>query len=131
MEYDNDERATFGLLSEFTGPTIGHLKYAMIMSGLLQLDTPTQKIIFGNVDYTNDSEESRRYTDYQYSTEYGRLRHKILPAIRDGRGVDLFRHYLNFYPAPWIKEARRKIGLKKNKSSYSREDALNALRLLG
>ena len=84
--------------------------------------------MLGNVDYTDDTEDSRRYTDYQYSTEYGRFKHKIYPAIRDGRGVDLLRHYLALYPSSWIKEARKKLGLKKSKSKYSTEQVLSSLR---
>jgi hypothetical protein len=131
VEYDDDKRATFGLLSEFSGPTIGHLKYFSIMSGLTKLDSPTAKILLGNVDYTQDTEESRRYTDYQYSTEYGRWQHKIWPALRDGRGPDLFRHYLSLYPTTWIKEYRKKIGIKRpSKSKYTTEEILTSLRQL-
>ena len=128
LDYGDKDRATFGLLSEVTGPTIGHLKYLSIVSGLIKLDTPAKKILLGNVDYTQDTEDSRRYTDYQYSTEYGRFKHKILPAIRDGRSTDLLRHYLAWYPTPWIKEARKFIGLKKSKSKYSTKDILTSLR---
>ena len=128
LDYGNKDRATFGLLSEVTGPSIGHLKYLSIVSGLIKLDSPTKKILLGNVDYTQDTEDSRRYTDYQYSTEYGRFKHKILPAIRDGRSTDLLRHYLAWYPTPWIKEARKFIGLKKSKSKYSTKDILTSLR---
>jgi len=130
-EFDDDEKATFGLLSEFTGPTIGHLKYLSITSGLITLDSPLKKIMLGNVDYTEDTEDSRRYTDYQYSTEYGRFKHKIYPALRDGRSIDLLRHYLAWYPSSWIKEARKKIGLKKpSKTSYTTEELLYSLRQL-
>ena len=132
LEEDNPDRATFGLLSEFTGPSIGHLKYWMITSGLIKLDTPTKRILLGNVDYTKDTEESRRYTDYQYSTEYGRWQHKIKPALRDGRGVDLLRHWLALYPSSTIKKARRLIGLQKpKKSRYSTSEVLSSLRQFG
>ena len=116
-EYDNPDRATFGLLSEFTGPTLGHMKYWLIQSGMLQLDTPLQKILFGNVDYgQKDDPDVIRYSDYQYGTEYGRQVHKILPALRDGRGMDVARHYLAFYPSDWIKETRRQLPFFKRPS---------------
>ena len=127
LDYGNKDRATFGLLSEVTGPSIGHLKYFSIISGLIKIDSPAKKILLGNVDYTQDTEDSRRYTDYQYSTEYGRFKHKIWPALRDGRSTDLVRHYLAWYPAPWIKEARKRLGLKKSKSKYSTKDILTSL----
>ena len=128
LDYGNKDRATFGLLSEVTGPSIGHLKYFSIVSGLINVDSPIKKILLGNVDYTQDTEDSRRYTDYQYSTEWGRWQHKIKPALRDGRSTDLVRHYLAWYPAPWIKEARKRIGLTKSKSKYSTKDILTSLR---
>jgi hypothetical protein len=131
VEYGDEDRATFGLLSEFSGPTIGHLKYFSIMSGLTKLDSPTAKILLGNVDYTQDTEESRRYTDYQYSTEYGRWQHKIKPALRDGRSIDLVRHYLAWYPTTWIKKSRERLGFKKSsKSKYTTEEILTSLRQL-
>jgi len=126
-DYDNDDRATFGLLSEVTGPTVGHLKYLSIVSGLTKLDTPAKKILLGNVDYTDDTEATRRYRDYQYSTEFGRFKHKTWKALRDGRSSDLFYNYLLLYPEPWIKSARKKIGLKKSKSKFSTEEVLRSL----
>ena len=130
-DYDDPDKATFGLLSEFSGPTIGHLKYAMIAGGLISLDTPAKKMLLGNVDYTEDTENSERYTAYQYSTEYGRMKYKILPALRDGRSIDVLRHYLAWYPSSWIKKARKSLGLKKkSKSKYTTEQVLHSLRQL-
>ena len=91
--------------------------------------------MLGNVDYSDTSNDNvLRYSDYQYSTEYGRMKHKILPAIRDGRGMDLLRHYLAFYPSEGIKKAREFLGLKKKKqykSDKARESALASLRHFG
>ena len=42
LDYGNKDRATFGLLSEVTGPSIGHLKYFSIISGLIKLDSPVK-----------------------------------------------------------------------------------------
>jgi hypothetical protein len=111
LDINKEDRATFGLLSEFSGPTLGHLKYLAITSGVLKLDTDLQKQLFGNVNYRDTMDEDvLRYTDYQYSTEYGRFKHKIAPAIKDGRGLDLMRHYLAFYPSDWIKSSRKVLG---------------------
>ena len=104
------KKATFGLLSEMTGATWGHLKYLSIVSGLIDVDDSTfNKIVFGNVDYSEDSEDSARYTAYQLSTEYGRWKNKIWPALRDGRGMDLLRHYLGLYPRRWTKKGHEMI----------------------
>mgnify|MGYP003627583066 FL=1 len=111
LDFNNEDRATFGLLSEFSGPTLGHLKYLAITSGVLKLDTDLQKQLFGNVNYRDrQNEDILRYSDYQYSTEYGRFKHKIAPALKDGRGIDLMRHYLSFYPSDWIKSSRKTLG---------------------
>ena len=129
-EEGSKEKSTFGLLSEVTGPSVGHLKYWSITSGLIKLDTPLKRRLLGNVDYTQDTEDSRRYTDYQYSTEYGRFKHKIYPALRDGRGVDLLRHWLALYPSSWIKTSRKAIGLQKKpkKSKYTAAEVLSSFR---
>ena len=128
LEHDSKEAATFGLLSEFTGPTIGHLKYFSIAKGLVDMDDPLTRVMLGNVNYAENTEDVLKYTDYQWSTEYGRLKNKILPALRDGRGVDVLRHYLALYPSSWIKSARRHIGLKKpSTSKYTTSEVLSSL----
>ena len=99
------KRSTFGLSSEVFGPTIGHIKYGLIASGLIDLDQNTfNQIIFGNVDYSEEDDDVARYTAYQYSTEYGRFINKTWPAVRDGRGMDLFRHWLSAYPSRFTKD---------------------------
>ena len=104
------EKATFGLLSQVSGPFIGHLKYLTIASGIIDLDESTfNKVVFGNVDYSEDTEDSARYSAYQLSTEYGRWKNKIWPAVRDGRGMDIIRHYLNWYPRSWTKRGHEWI----------------------
>lgn len=79
---ESDEKGTFGLLSEFTGPTIGTLKYMMIVGGILDVDHSTlQKILFGNVDFADpDDKLSEMYKSYQYSTEWGVIKNKLYPS---------------------------------------------------
>ena len=128
LEYDSEDTATFGLLSEFTGPSVSHMKYFSIVAGLVNMDDPLTKIMLGNVDYNEETEDVLRYTDYQWSTEYGRLKNKIIPAIRDGRGVDVLRHYLSLYPSSWIKSARRHIGLSRpSTSNFTTSEILSSL----
>ena len=82
----------------------------MIQSGIIDLDKNTfNKIVWGNVDYSKETEESARYTAYQYSTEYGRFVNKTWPAVRDGRGMDLIRHWLGLYPRSWTKKYHKSI----------------------
>ena len=106
MAPDKDRvKKTYGLLSQASGPTLGHIKYGLIAAGVLDIDSNAyMEMMFGNVDYSKDTEEVAQYTAYQYSTEWGKLRNKNWPAIRDGRGMDVIRHWLSFYPADWTKK---------------------------
>lgn len=97
LDPGDDQKMTYGLLSEFTGPTLGHMKFALLASGILNEDPGyLQQVLLGNIDYTDDKYE--KYKWYQLSTEIGRWKTKIGPAIADGRGMDVLRHYLRIYP---------------------------------
>jgi len=61
-QYDNPDRGTFGLMGEFTGPTLGTVKHLMIANEIIDIDNSTlNKILFGNVDFSdpNDSMAER------------------------------------------------------------------------
>ena len=97
-------KSTFGLSAEMFGPTMGSIKWGLISGGIIDLDQSTfNQILFGNVDYSDKTEDVARYEAYQYSTEYGRFMNKTWPAVRDGRGMDLFRHWVGLYPRKWTK----------------------------
>jgi len=107
-EYDSDTKGTFGLMSEFTGPTLGHLKYFGIMGGIIDVDRSTlEKILFGNVDYADDADKmSEMYSAYQLSTEWGVIKNKLYPSYkRGGLGRDFATHTLKLYPSWWTKGA--------------------------
>ncbi len=113
----SDEKMTYGLLSEFTGPSLGHAKFALLVSGIMGEDPGyLQQLMLGNVDYIDDKYD--KYKWYQLSTEIGRWKTKIGPAIADGRGIDVFRHYFRMYPGelpyPGVdidtKDARQIVG---------------------
>ena len=92
-----DEEMNFGLLSEVTGPTVGTMKFLLMYFTALNTDPSyLQEVILGNVDY--EKEEHNKYKWYQLSTEVGRYMTKVKPAIEDGRGIDIFRHYFKLYP---------------------------------
>ena len=72
------------------------------------------------------------YSAYQYSSFWGTTKNKIWPAIKDGRGRDLFTHYFKMYPSDFTKWGHEKMfgkkkkrGGKKNPNPYER--ALAAL----
>ena len=117
-DFDDPERTTFGLLSEFTGPTIGHLKYLMIAGGIIDMDENTlAQIMLGNVDYSKDDSEISQYQAYQLSTEWGFIKNKMMPAMKRGQGLGNFAmHTFKFYPSWWTKSGSEFLGIKQPKS---------------
>ena len=113
-QYDNPDRGTFGLMGEFTGPTLGTIKHLMIANEIIDIDDNTlNKILFGNVDFADPNDSmSERFNAYQWSTFWGTTKNKIAPAIASGRGRDLLTHYLKLYPATWTKKGHEFIGDK-------------------
>ena len=43
------------------------------------------------------------------NVEWARLMTKNIPAIRDGRGVDILRHELGWYPRAHLREKRKTV----------------------
>ena len=111
-EYDNPDRGTFGLMGEFTGPTLGLIKHLMIANEIIDIDDNTlNQILFGNVDFADPNDSmAERYNAYQWSTFWGTTKNKIAPAIASGRGRDLLTHYLKLYPSEWTKKGHEFIG---------------------
>ena len=116
-EYDNPDKGTFGLMSEFTGPTLGMMKYMAIAGGLLDIKhNDLNKILFGNVDFFDPTDaQTELYNAYQFSTAYGVLQNKVIPSIANGRGRDLIMHYGKLYPTWWTKAAHEKAFGRKPK----------------
>ena len=110
-KYDSKEKGTFGLLSEFTGPTIGHLKYLMISQEIIDIKhSDLNKVLFGNVDFADpDDKMSTMYSAYQLSTEWGVIKNKIWPSLKAGRGRDLVTHWLKLYPNQYTKQLNQKL----------------------
>jgi hypothetical protein len=134
-QYDNPEKGTFGLMSEFTGPTLGMLKYGGIMGGIIDIDNnDLNKIMFGNVDFSDPNDrQTELFNAYQYSTFWGTAKNKILPALESGRGRDLVTHYLKLYPSKWTKEGHEMIWGKrpsKKKAPKNPTDVDRALKVL-
>ena len=105
-EHDNSDKSTFGLLGEFTGPTLGALKRALIAQGIIDVDESTlNKIIFGNVNFADETDEkAQRLNNYKWGTFAGVTVNKILPSLQAGRGRDLLTHYFKLYPNEFTKK---------------------------
>ena len=131
-QYDNPDKGTFGLMGEFTGPTLGQIKHLMIASEIIDIDNnDLNKILFGNVDFADPNDSmAERFNAYQWSTFWGTTKNKIAPAIQAGRGRDLLTHYLKLYPNTWTKKGHEAIFGKKSKKRKSRKGSTNVQRAL-
>ena len=126
LDPENTQK-TFGLIGQVTGPTVGHIKWGLLYSGILNNDSDyISQLLLGNVDYAGEDE---KYNAYQLSTLYGQWKTKIGPSFADGRGWDAFRHYFRMYPGelpfPGLdvttKDARTKLGLQKKKKRKAKK----------
>ena len=110
-QFDNPDKGTFGLMSEFTGPTLGTLKHLAVANEIIDIEhSDLNKILFGNVDFSDDSDKlSTMYAAYQWSTVWGVAKNKIAPSLASGRGRDLITHWLKLYPNQYTKAANQFI----------------------
>lgn len=130
---DDPDQATFGVLSQFTGPTIGTMKYLANMANIIDMDNnELNKILFGNIDFTEEgNQDVERYEAYQLSTFWGIAKNKILPSIQTGRGRDLIMHFLKLYPSQETKKANQAIfGKPKGKASKINDNLDASLALI-
>ena len=133
-QFDNPDKGTFGLMSEFSGPTLGTLKHLAVANEIIDIEhSDLNKILFGNVDFADDSDKlSTMYAAYQWSTAWGVGKNKIAPALKAGRGRDLITHWLKLYPNQYTKKAHEMVfGRKSKKRKASRPtDVQRALAVL-
>ena len=120
-QYDNPDKGTFGLMSEFTGPTLGTLKHIAVANEIIDIEhSDLNKILFGNVDFADDSDKlSTMYAAYQWSTVWGVTKNKIAPSLKAGRGRDLIMHWLKLYPNQYTKAGHQFIFGKKPRKQKS------------
>ena len=132
-QFDNPDKGTFGLMSEFTGPTLGTLKHLAVANEIIDIShNDLNKILFGNVDFADDSDKlSTMYAAYQWSTVWGVGKNKIYPALKAGRGRDLITHWLKLYPNEYTKKAHEMIfGKKPKKQKKEQTNVSRALAVL-
>ena len=131
-QYDNPDKGTFGLMSEFTGPTLGTLKHIAVAQEIIDIDhSDLNKILFGNVDFADDSDKlSTMYAAYQWSTAWGVGKNKIAPSLKAGRGRDLIMHWLKLYPNKYTKMGHEMIWGKRPKKKKKRAGQTNVSQAL-
>jgi polyhydroxyalkanoate synthesis regulator phasin len=108
-----------GLINDFTGPVVGDMLYALNMMQMYKMPEENwQKMLTGYIDYYEeegfDNTKWSSFEDWQekrhfwnkMNVELARWMTKSLPAIRDGRGLDVVRHELGLYPRAHLKEKR-------------------------
>jgi hypothetical protein len=105
-----------GVVNDFTGPAMGDMLYGLNMLGWLKMpDKHWQKIALGYINFyeeegfhkTDQDIWEKRHFWNRLNTELARWVTKTGPAIRDGRGLDIFRHELGWYPRADLKESRK------------------------
>jgi len=112
-----------GMVNDFSGPIVGDMLYALNMFQLYKMpDEEWAKMLTGYIDYYGkgdvpdwvnpkkkiDTEEKRNMWN-RMNVELARWRTKNIPALRDGRGIDIIRHELGWYPRSELKEGRKTI----------------------
>ena len=118
-EQEENKATQFGLLSQFTGPTISTLSFLMQVGGIIDTEeSELQRIMFGNVDY--DDPEAKKLAYYQIGTFPGQVANKLAPALKNGRGADVWRHLFKQYPSAFTKKWNQKLYGRKPKKRESR-----------
>ena len=111
------------MVNDFTGPIVGDMFYAANMFQLYKMpDSEIGKMLTGYTDFYAegdvpdwvnprkqiDTHEKRNMWN-RLNVEWARLMTKNIPAIRDGRGVDIIRHELGWYPRAHLKGKRKAV----------------------
>ena len=104
-----------GLVNDFTGPAVGDILWSLNQFGITQMpDKQWQKTLLGYINYYEEEgfHKDQAWTEKRHlwnrlNTELARFITKTGPAIRDGRGLDIARHELGWYPRANLKESRK------------------------
>ena len=79
--------------------------------------------------------EYEKYKWYQVGTFPGQVANKLWPALKNGRGADVWRHLFKQYSSPFTKKWNEKLYARKPKKKAARKNVeeqilMNALNLL-
>ena len=135
-----------GLINDFTGPVVGDMLYGLNMMQLLKMpESSWAKMALGYIDYYEQEGFDQDQTIWEkkhfwnkVNVEVARWVNKNIPAIRDGRGVDIIRHELGWYPRPhlgekrefWNKQIQRNLGFSPFKTKEKDNPKDNLLKLM-
>jgi hypothetical protein len=109
----DNAKGMYGLINEITGPNIDDMFFLLMHNGVMNMpDSEIGRIAFGYDRYLetqNASAKDRAFWN-RLGTFSGFMSNKAIPAVRDGRGWDLFRHTFAAYPSSFTKNSREWVG---------------------
>ena len=126
---EEDLKNKRGMINDFTGPIVGDMLYALNMFQLYKMpDNEWAKMLTGYQDFYGEGDvpdwvspkkkidtDKKRNMWNRLSVQLARIVTKDIPAIRDGRGMDVLRHELGLYERSYLKKKRKVI------NKYSKE----------
>ena len=105
-------RGYYGILGQVTGPLVDDLAFGMMATGLVNMpDDWFSRTIFGYDRLLEDSGADAKERAYwnRMGTAFGFFGNKVVPAMRDGRGLDIIAHSVGLWPSSWTKTSREYI----------------------
>ena len=113
MTKRKDNKQQFGILSQFTGPTVNRALFWANYAGIMSTpDSAIENAIFGYEQYSRLSgkDEKSLAKWNQFGVELSRLKHKTIPNLRRGSGIPtLLQQEFSIYPTEYTKEWRKGI----------------------
>ena len=101
-----------GIVNDFTGPIIQDVMFWGNVGGLYDMpDSEWGKMMFGYQDYYDMSKDQQQRARWiKISTELGKWKTKIFPALVEGRGLDSYMmQEFGLYPKAWTRRQRDEI----------------------
>ena len=101
-----------GIVNDFTGPIVQDIMFWGNVAGLYDMpDSEWGKMMLGYQDYYDmNNDEQQRAKWMKISTEIGKWKTKIVPALYEGRGIDnwLMQEF-GLYPRSWTRSQRETV----------------------
>jgi len=108
----DNARGYYGVLGQVTGPIVDDLSFGMMSTGLLSMpDSWFQRTIFGydRLLESDDGDAKERAYWNRMGTAFGFFGNKVVPAARDGRGLDIAGHMFGLWPSSHTRKGRELV----------------------
>ena len=119
-----------GILNEFTGPIVQDLIFFGNVAGLYSMpEQEWAKMLIGYTDYYDMTEDQKQRAFWlKISTEFGKWKTKIAPALKEGQGVDSWMmQEFGLYPRSWTRSQREEIKTRYGDLSEGISEAVDPL----